>query len=289
MFKRQTTGSVVCASCGSLVGVNDEKCYNCGRRNPGLWGFGPMLRTFGNDLGFITLVVYGCSALYVIGLVLTVSFGGDVMGSGNPLTILSPHPSIQLVLGASGAAPVFWYHRWWTVLSASWLHGSALHILFNMLWVRQLGPATADIYGPGRMIIIYTMAGVAGFFLTSFVGFYLAWLPWPLSGARETLGASASIFGLLGSLVYYGRRGGSSMIRTEAMGYATTLFIMGFILPGVDNYAHAGGFIGGYLTSMWLDPLKPERMDHLIGAAVCLALTALAIVVSVVTALPMLM
>ncbi len=41
MFGRQTTGSVVCTSCGRLVGVNDETCYNCGRRNPGLWGFGP--------------------------------------------------------------------------------------------------------------------------------------------------------------------------------------------------------------------------------------------------------
>ena len=62
MFKRQRTGSVVCASCGSLVGVNDDTCYSCGRRNPGLWGFGRALRDFGNDLGFITLVIYGCSA-----------------------------------------------------------------------------------------------------------------------------------------------------------------------------------------------------------------------------------
>jgi rhomboid protease GluP len=289
MFKRQTTGSVVCASCGSLVGVNDDKCYSCGRRNPGLWGFGPMLRAFGNDLGFVSLVVYGCSAIYVISLLLTVWMGGNIMGSGNPLTMLSPHPVIQIVLGASGAIPVFEYDRWWTVLSASWLHGGVLHILFNMLWVRQLGPATAEIYGPGRMIIIYTVAGIAGFILTSLAGYFLYWMPIPfLRGAGVTVGASASIFGLLGALVYYGRRGGSSMIRAEAMGYATTLFVLGFILPGVDNYAHAGGFIGGYLTSMWLDPLKPERMDHLVGAAVCLALTALAIVVSVVTALPML-
>ena len=63
MFKRQTTGSVVCASCGSLVGVNDEQCYTCGRRNPGLWGFGPLLRRFGTDFGFVPLVIYGCAAL----------------------------------------------------------------------------------------------------------------------------------------------------------------------------------------------------------------------------------
>jgi rhomboid protease GluP len=284
MFKRQKTGSVVCASCGSLVGVNDEKCYTCGRRNPGLWGFGPMLRAFGNDLGFVTLVVYGCAALYVISLLLTLKLGGNIMGSGNPLSMLSPGYGVLLLLGASGAEPVFIFDRWWTLLSASWLHGGALHILFNMLWVRQLGPPTADIYGPGRMIIIYTIAGVFGFALSSSMG-YLLW-NWPLpfiGGARVTIGASASIFGLLGALVYYGRRGGSSLIRTEAMGYATTLFIMGFILPGVDNYAHAGGFVGGYLAGMWLDPLRPERMDHLVGAALCIILTALAIVASVVT------
>jgi rhomboid protease GluP len=248
-----------------------------------------MLRAFGNDLGFVSLVVYGCSAIYVISLLLTTWVGGNIMGSGNPLTMLSPHPVIQIVLGASGSIPVFEYGRWWTVLSASWLHGGVLHILFNMLWVRQLGPSTADIYGPGRMIIIYTIAGVGGFILTSVAGHFLFWIPIPfLRGAGVTVGASASIFGLLGSLVYYGRRGGSSMIRTEAMGYATTLFIMGFILPGVDNYAHAGGFIGGYAASMWLDPLKPERMDHLVVAALCLVLTAIAIAVSVATALPML-
>jgi membrane associated rhomboid family serine protease len=285
VFKRQTTGSVVCASCGSLVGVNDDRCYSCGRRNPGLWGFGPMLRTFGNDLGFLGLVVYGCSALFAASLVITLFFGGDVMGGGSPLNILSPAYGVALLLGASGAEPVFRYGRWWTVLSAGWLHGGALHILFNMLAVRNLGPPTADIYGPGRMIIIYTLGGAVGFACSSLAGYFLWWLPGPLRGANVTLGASASILGLLGALVYYGRRGGSSIVRAEAMSYTMSLVIMGFLLPGIDNYAHAGGFLGGYLAGAWLDPLKPERMDHLFGAAICLGLTALAIVVSVVTAL----
>ena len=84
MFKRQRTGSVVCASCGSLVGVNDEQCYSCGRKNPGLWGFGPLLRRFGSDFGFVQMVVYGCSGIYAISLLLTVILGGDIMGGGNP-------------------------------------------------------------------------------------------------------------------------------------------------------------------------------------------------------------
>jgi membrane associated rhomboid family serine protease len=159
-----------------------------------------------------------------------------------------------------------------------------LHILFNMLWVRQLGPPTADIYGPGRMVIIYTIAGAVGFLLSSLAGYYLASIRIPfLMGAGLTVGASAPIFGLLGALVYYGRRGGSSLIRTEAMGYAVTLFVMGLIMPGVDNYAHAGGFAGGYLAGAWLDPLRRERTDHLFVAAACLVLTALSILVSVVS------
>ena len=55
MFRRQSSGSVVCPSCGRLVGVRDEACFNCGQRNPALWGFAPALRRLGNDLGFVKL------------------------------------------------------------------------------------------------------------------------------------------------------------------------------------------------------------------------------------------
>jgi rhomboid protease GluP len=282
MFKRQTTGSVVCASCGSLVGVNDDRCYTCGRRNPGLWGFGPLLRRFGNDLGFISLVIYGSAGLYVATLLTSLALGEGVM-SQSMFSMLGPGTGTILIFGASGAVPVFGYGRWWTLLSAGWLHAGLLHILFNMMWVRQLGPATADIYGPGRMVILYTVSGATGFLLSSIAGVVMPPIP-IIGGGRITLGASAAIFGLLGALVYYGRRGGSSMVRSEAGGYALTLFVFGLIMPGVDNYAHAGGFLGGYLTGMWLDPLKKERMDHFIWAAICLVLTALAIIVSIVTA-----
>lgn len=280
MFKRQTTGSVVCASCGSLVGVNDAQCYTCGRRNPGLWGFGPLLRRLGNDLGFVNVVLYGCCALYAAGLLLTIMRGGNIMGGGNPLGMLSPAGDVQLMFGASGAQPVFGLGMWWTILSAGWLHGSALHLLFNMMWVRNLGPSTADVYGASRMVIIYTISSAAGFLLSSLAGYYLNV---PKFGAYLTLGASAPIFGLLGALVHYGRRGGSSMILAEAKNYAIILFVFGLIMPGIDNAAHAGGFIGGYLASFWLDPLKPERVNHMVGAVVCIAFTALAILASVVS------
>jgi rhomboid protease GluP len=64
--------------------------------------------------------------------------------------------------------------------------------------------------------------------------------------------------------------------------------VFGLIFPGVDNYAHAGGFVGGYLTGLILDPLKPERVDHMVFALVCLAATVIALAASIVTALPLL-
>ena len=81
-------------------------------------------------------------------------------------------PQALFIFGASGAIPVFRYDRWWTVLSAGWLHGSALHILFNMMWVRQLGPAVGNLFGPSRLVIIYTAASILGFLLSSFAAPY---------------------------------------------------------------------------------------------------------------------
>jgi rhomboid protease GluP len=198
--------------------------------------------------------------------------------------MLSPSGEILYLLGASGAFPVITEHRWWTLLTAGWLHGGILHIFFNVMWIRQLGPEIANLYGPGRMIIIYTVAGVVGFALSSIMGMFSI----PFFGAGLTVGASASIFGFLGALVHYGRRTGSSHASRAGLQYALFMGVMGFVVRGVDNGAHLGGFIGGYLASMILDPLKPERVDHLGIAVGCLVVTLIALIWSVITALPQL-
>lgn len=272
MFGRQTSGSVVCVSCGYLVGVKDDRCYHCGRRNPGLWGFAPAIRHLGHDLGFVPFVTGTCIIVYALSLL----GSGGALGSGGLFNFLSPHPCSLLQFGASGAVPVFALGRWWTVLSASWLHGSLLHILFNVLWIRQLAPEVGELFGPGRMVIIYTVAGVTGFALSS-VG-----VPPIISGSNLTVGASASIFGLLGALVLYGRRTGSSVVHSQALYWAVMLFVFGFIMSGVDNLAHAGGFAGGWLAARLLDPLRPERINHIAIALACLALSVVAIVLSFV-------
>ena len=285
MFQRRTTGSVVCPSCGSLVGVRDDKCYSCGRSNPGLWGFAPLLRRLGNDYGFVPVVVGASSILYVLTLLVS---GRDIRIVSGGFSFLAPSSNALLVFGMSGAYPVFGLGWWWTVLTATWLHGNLLHIVFNMYWVRTLGEDTVELFGPARTVIIYTLAGACGFLASSIAGLVLGGLPIPfLRGASFTMGASGAVLGLVGALVHYGGRSGSSLIRGQATRLAVMFIVMGLIMPGTDNFAHAGGFVGGYGVSAFLNPLTRERGDHMIWAIGCVAATVLALAYNVFKALPL--
>lgn len=268
MLKRQTTGSVVCPSCGRLVGVNEPSCPHCGRHNPGLWGFTRMFQNLGQLVGPGPVIIGSCVVIYLLTLLVDPSN----IGMGGALSILQPSQKAVLLFGASGTYPVVSLGRWWTVLSASWLHGGLLHILFNMMWIRQLAPATAQYYGVGRMLLIYVVSGALGFILST------------LSGHQLTLGASAAVFGLLGALVVYGRRTGNTAMGQQIWMWALILFALGFVMRGVDNFAHLGGFLGGFGMARWLDPLRPERSDHLVAGLIALGISLLAVVVSVIHA-----
>jgi rhomboid protease GluP len=284
VFQRRTTGSVVCPSCGSLVGVRDDKCYECGRANPGLWGFAPLLRQLGQDYGFVPFVIAASGIMYALSLLAS---RGNIMGGGNPLGMLGPDGTALLLLGASGALPVFTLGQWWTVLSATWLHAGLLHIMFNMMFIRNMGPSAVDIIGPGRTVIIYVASGASGFLLSSLMGEFAPPIPF-IGGARSiTVGASCSAFGLIGALMHYGRVSGSSLIREETKRFAIAGLMFGFIVPGIDNTGHIGGLAGGYLTSMFFNPLTRERGDHLLIAAICLILSLGAVVLSVLSGLDM--
>lgn len=280
MFARKRSGAVVCPSCGKLVGVNDERCLSCGRWRPGMWGYAPLVRLLGSGAGLVPTVLGGCVALYLLALLIDPA-GIQMRGV---LSLLSPSSQSLFLLGASGAVPVVGFGRWWTVLSAAWLHGGLLHIAFNMLWLRTLLPAMVEAFGPGRTVMIYTAAAAAGFTGSSLAGAYLPFLPSFLRGAYLTIGASAPLFGLLGALVWYGHRVGHSVVGRQALQWALMLGIMGFLIPGVDTWAHLGGFAGGVLAATLTRPLEGERPRHLLGGLLCLLATAAAVLASVVTA-----
>lgn len=270
LFNRQRAGSTLCPSCGKLVGVNDDVCLNCGRKRPGMWGLTSLIRGLGKDMGFVQAVIVGNAFLYLAMLVVDPQH----IGMGGLLSIGTPSQYALIRFGAAGALPVFGLGRWWTVLSAGWLHAGLLHIGFNLYWIRFLAPETAELYGAARMVIIYTISSITGFLTSS------------LLGSVFTVGASAPILGLLGAMVYYSRRTGSSVVGRMAWSYALFMILFGFMMRGTDNWAHLGGFAGGFLAGLLLDPRKPESGNHMLAAVVCLALTVASIVASLVVPVP---
>jgi rhomboid protease GluP len=269
---RRATGAILCPSCGRLTEASADACYFCGRRHPGTWvGLTGWLRQLWVSADITRTIMIVCGVLYVVSLLIDPR---EAMRMRGPFEVLSPTLRALNDLGMTGA--LAWHlGQWWTLITAIYLHGGLLHILFNILWVRQLGPEVETVYGRARLVVIFTAGGVAGFLLSDFVG-----VPF-------TIGASGSIFGLLGALVAYGRqRGGTfgAMVFRRYGQWALILFVMGFLLSGVNNFAHAGGFVGGLLVGLCLSSTehRPETgLDYgLAAGAVLLTLIAFGLALS---------
>src|SRR6185436_14801341 len=136
-----------------------------------MWGFAPALTRLGRDMGFVPFVMTSCVALYAATLLTSPQITGNGIFS-----FLSPSTLRLIEFGASGTAPVLGDGRWWTVLTATWLHASLIHIVMNMMSIRNVAPIVADFYGASRMVIIYVVSGVAGFTLSTF-GVFLRDIP----------------------------------------------------------------------------------------------------------------
>jgi rhomboid protease GluP len=249
---RRRSGSSLCYACGKINRVDAAVCFYCGRRNPGLWGFGASIGRLAGDLDFTRAVIAACVVLYVVSLLLDLPAAMRMRGA---FGILSPSSGALNVLGMTGAYA--WARgAWWTVLTAIYLHGGLLHLLFNLLWVRQLAPEVDELFGRARLTVIWSASGALGFVISD------------AAGVPFSIGASGSIFGLLGALVTYGRsRGGTfglAIMRQYGL-WALILFVLGFLMPGVNNLAHAGGFVGGCVAGAALGPRDRRRESALDG------------------------
>src|SRR5947208_14744885 len=216
---RKTTGTILCPSCGRLTTADAEACLVCGRRHPGMWGFAAPLRALFGRHSFTNVVTVACIALYVASLLLDPRAATSARG---PFDAFSPSTGALLALGAAGTGPWSLGH-WWTIFTGIYLHGGVLHILFNVLWIRQLGPAVEEIYGPARLVVIFTVAGAVGFLVSNAFGY------------RFTIGASGAVFGLLGAIVAFGgKRGGTfgAMVLRQYGYMALLMYVLRYSMRG---------------------------------------------------------
>ena len=261
--------AILCPRCHKLVSAEAETCPHCGQRKPGLWGATAAMRKLGLQLNFPHLITVFCGVLYLLALALDPSAIFQTQGL---MQILSPSIQASFKLGVTGTVPIFSYELWWTPITAIYLHGGLLHIFFNMMWVRQLGPVVEELFGPFRLFAIFTVAGITGFIAST------------LAGHELTLGASGSIFGLLAAAIAYGRRAGGQLFTRQFLQWAGLLFVMGFVMPGVDNWAHGGGFIGGYAVAyVFSRSSEREGLGAYLAGGLCLLATVGAFLMQFIT------
>ena len=176
---------------------------------------------------------------------------------------------VLLLFGAKRGDLVQEHGQWFRLLTAGFLHGGLLHLLMNSWALLDVGAFVERTFGVWRFLAIYFASTIGGFLLSSYMSYY-----------TPSVGSSAGIFGLIGSLIALGLIDRSAMgaeIKQQAIRWAMYGLLMGLLPFNMDNAAHIGGLATGlavtYLAgfpSLFMN--WRERMWQVLGS-LCLILT----------------
>ena len=269
---------IICPNCRKLILKNEAKCPYCGLIMPGSWiGKIFSLKTINDPELPLRFIIYANLFMYVISILINTRWPGTDL---NYFTFLSPENQSLLFLGATGKIPIDAYSRWWTLISANYLHGNLLHIFFNLIALKQLGVLATREYGPFRTIIIYSISGMAGYWISYF------------AGVNFTVGASAAICGLMGAMIFYGKKRGGMygrIIYKQIGVWAIGMFLFGMLVPNINNWGHGGGLVAGALLGFILkfNEESVENRNHRLLGMGCLAVTFITLVWAVITGIYM--
>uniref|UniRef100_UPI003FEF494B rhomboid family intramembrane serine protease n=1 Tax=Candidatus Onthocola sp. TaxID=3085646 RepID=UPI003FEF494B len=145
------------------------------------------------------------------------------------------------------------------LLTCAFLHVGLIHLVVNMYSLRVIGPSVEGLIGKGKFVFIYLISAISASLMSLVF----------VDSNIVSVGASGAIFGLMGALLYFGyhyRLYLNDAIKTQIIPVILFNLIMGFMMPGIDNGAHIGGLIGGYLATMAIGiKNKSEKKDMING------------------------
>lgn len=147
--------------------------------------------------------------------------------------------------------------EYYRLITGIFLHNGILHLIFNMYSLYVIGTQLESFLGKAKYLIVYLLSGLAG----SVLSIYFS--------NSFSVGASGAIFGLLGSLLYFGyhyRVYLDSVIKSQIIPLILFNLMLGFMLRGIDNWAHIGGLIGGIFSTMAVGiKYKSEKYEMVNG------------------------
>jgi rhomboid protease GluP len=192
---------------------------------------------------------------------------------------------VLLAVGANNVNATLYEHHYETLLTSCFVHGSLLHIAFNMVALRQIGPVVEGAVGARRMAPLYLLSGIAGSLGSTY------WV-WRSGGQALSVGASGAICGLIGAALVLGYRieGKRSPLMWTMARWLLTLFVLGAVvnflvrLGGqnkvLDNASHfAGALAGASIAIAWK---RGNAASSEWSAAVVIGCTALVTLAGIV-------
>lgn len=264
---------MVCPGCGRLVDVNAAVCPFCEHVHPGRFGYGPAVQRWWGRFELGRAILVACVALYALSLLIDPS---ALLRFRGLFDLFSPSGRALYLLGMTGGFSMGEGH-YWTVITAVFLHGSLLHLGFNLAIANRYLADVVELYGAARTWVIFLVGGIVGFVLSN------------LASGSPTVGASGAIFALLAALIVYGRRTHQHAVAQQLWLSAAVMFAFGFFMPNVNNWAHAGGFAGGFVAAEAMSFAGRRASRGLTALTWALTLAVpLAFVVQVLTALGLL-
>lgn len=207
----------------------------------------PWLRQQSTSMG-VTQVIFGANVAVFLGMLLSV---GAAMLSNPPLQ--------ALVDWGANFGPLTLSGQWWRLLTCVFVHGSLIHIAFNMWCLWDLGRLAESVYGHWTFAVVYLICGLAA---------SLASLWWNLGVL--SVGASGAVFGIAGALIASFYLGEFSLPRAALAGTLRSLLIfagfnifLGAAIARTDNAAHIGGLVMGLILGALIATVAPNHDDIL--------------------------
>lgn len=249
-------GSRVCPHCGKLNGIDEETCYSCGKRLPG-----PLMGAISGLLEDIRAQGFPLTKVFW-GLCVFV-FAASLSVDANPGALVTGFRDSTSVRFGALYAP--WVSTEpFRLLSATFVHGNVLHIVFNSGALLYLGSIVENKLGSARFAVLFVLSAIAGFALSVY---------WDPRGS--VVGASGGIFGLLGALtaMYLVRK--DILLRSVVLPMLIFALIMTFVFPNISISSHLGGLGAGFALGLVFELGRRRRaLDWLMTVLAVLAVGA---------------
>lgn len=199
---------------------------------------------------FIPKNIYLTVAIIMINIFMFIMM--EVFGNGS-------YDVLTLIKNGALLAPLVRAGQYYRLITSAFLHVGLFHLFFNCYALYVIGSEIETFYGKTKFLVLYLFSAITGGLMSM------------IFTNAVSAGASGAIFGLLGALLYFGyhyRIYLGNALKSQIIPLIIFNLLLGFVFPGIDNSAHIGGLVGGFLMAMVLGVKNKTKLSDQINGII---------------------